>query len=102
MENKKLKASVCCSCETRLAKLIVDGCQVVADGPVFVVQNDSKSIQYRVRKEDGWLKFVGDIVAEQEEEPAPEAALAVEEKKSSPPNAPPPQSNPTPQGQPQP
>ena len=85
MENKKLKASVCCGCEPRLAKLIADGCKIVADGPLFLIQNDSKSIQFRVRKEDGWLKFAGDNVSTYE--PVPEAAQAIEEEKSSAPVA---------------
>ena len=44
MESKQLKASVCCGCEGRLSKLIVDGCKIVADGPLFLIQNESKTV----------------------------------------------------------
>ena len=73
MKDKKLNASLCCSCEQRLAKLVVDGSKIVADGPLYLVENASKSIQFRVRKEDGLLKFAGEVetVEEAPAQPAP-------------------------------
>ena len=45
MKWKKLNASVCCACETQLAKYIVNGCHIVADGPAnFLIENDVKTI----------------------------------------------------------
>ena len=61
MIDKKNKGSVCCQCEGKLAKLLVDGCKFVPDGPAWLVQNDSGSVRYRVRKENGIFKFVGEV-----------------------------------------
>ena len=61
MIDKKNKGSICCACETRLAKLIVDGYRIVPDGPAWLVENDSGAVRYRIRKEDGLFKFVGEL-----------------------------------------
>ena len=37
MESRALKASVCCGCEGRLSKLIVDGCTILSDGPLLMI-----------------------------------------------------------------
>ena len=71
MLDKKNKGSVCCGCETRLAKLIVDGSSIVPDGPLWIVENQSGTVKFRVRKENGLFKFVGEIAEEIAAKPAP-------------------------------
>ena len=71
MLDKKNKGSVCCGCETRLAKLIVNGSSIVPDGPLWLVENQSGTVKYRIRKENGLFKFVGELAEEVAAKPAP-------------------------------
>eukprot|EP00353_Schmidingerella_taraikaensis_P008781 CAMPEP_0185582008 /NCGR_PEP_ID=MMETSP0434-20130131/19591_1 /TAXON_ID=626734 ORGANISM="Favella taraikaensis, Strain Fe Narragansett Bay" /NCGR_SAMPLE_ID=MMETSP0434 /ASSEMBLY_ACC=CAM_ASM_000379 /LENGTH=112 /DNA_ID=CAMNT_0028200699 /DNA_START=15 /DNA_END=353 /DNA_ORIENTATION=+ len=61
MTDKKNKGSICCACEAKLAKLVANGCKISPDGPLWVVENDSRTVRYRVRKENGLFKFLGEI-----------------------------------------
>ncbi len=51
MQDKKNKGSLCCACEGKLAKLVAEGCNIVPDGPLWLVQNASQSVKYRIKKE---------------------------------------------------
>ena len=81
MIDKKNKGSVCCACEGRLAKLIVDGCAIFPDGPAWLVMNGSGTIKYRIRKEQGLFKFVGELKDVAAPTPAPAAVAKKEETK---------------------
>ena len=61
MKDKRANCSICCACETRLAKYIVDGCQIVTVDNKLFVQNASMTVNFLVKKEDGVYKFVGEV-----------------------------------------
>ena len=84
MIDKKNKGSVCCSCEGRLAKLIVDGCNIRPDGPAWLVENNAGTVRYRVRKEQGLFKFVGELKDVSAPKPAEASAKKEEIKTSAP------------------
>ena len=71
MFDKKNNGSVCCACEPRLAKLLAESCNIVRDGPLYMVENKSQTISHRVLKKDGL--FI--IVEQPKEVSAPKPVL---------------------------
>ena len=80
MLDKRLKGGICCGCQPKLGEYIVNGCKIVADGPLYLLQNDSKSIKFRVKKENGLFSLQGKV-EDEVPAPKPKAAPVVEEKK---------------------
>ena len=72
MADRKHKASICCECETELAKMVVSGGRIVQDGPLFLIEGGGCGGEFRVRKENGMFKLAGEIKEEAAPEPVEE------------------------------
>ena len=58
MKDMKNKGSICVSCQNDLAKLIVSGCKIVAQGTLFFAENDTGSVKQRLIKHNGIFKLI--------------------------------------------